>query len=57
MQYFISEDKEGRQLVRNLLQIEKIQLSLKNKITLFLSSNNFVWKVTKNIRQIIRRKK
>ena len=54
MQYFISHSVEGRQLVTDLLHREPIPLSLKNRITLLLSANRAVWRLTAAIRHLLK---
>ena len=54
MQYFVSHSVEGRQLVSDLLHREYIPLSLKNRITLLLSANRAVWRLTTRFRKIIK---
>ena len=54
MQYFVSHSVEGRQLVSDLLHRESIPISLKNRITLLLSANRAVWRLTTRFREIIK---
>lgn len=54
MQYFVSHSVEGRQLVSDLLHRESIPLSLKNRITLLLSANRAVWRLTAAIRRLLK---
>lgn len=53
MQYFTANNKEGRELVYRLLGKEKIFLSKKNKITLLLSKNTALWRLTNKIRSAV----
>jgi len=51
MQYFVSRNTEGRQLVTELIDRTHVSLSLKNKITILLSSNRPIWRLTAGIRE------
>lgn len=54
MQYFINHDTEGKKLISDLLKEDKIPLSLKNKVTLLLSSNTLTWKLATSIRSLLK---
>lgn len=55
MQYFAKESVEGREMVRDLLRKDKIHLSLKNRVTLLLSSNRSIWSMTNKLRKLWRK--
>lgn len=54
MQYFVSRNTEGRQLVTELIDRTHVPLSLKNRITLTLSANRIIWNLTAKIRSIFK---
>ncbi len=56
MQYFVHGSREGKKLVNDLLREEEIPLSLKNRITLVLGSNNITWNIARKIRGYIKRR-
>lgn len=55
MQYFADESVEGREIVKKLLRKYKIHLTLKNRLTLLLSHNRGVWRVTNKLRSLRRK--
>lgn len=54
MQYFVSRNAEGRQLVLELIEHTNIPLSLKNRLTLSLSKNRLTWHLAAKIRSLFK---
>ena len=54
MKYFISHDMDGKKMISDLLKEEKIPLSLKNRVTLLLSSNALTWRLATAIRSLLK---
>lgn len=54
MQYFVNHNIEGKRLIDALLKQEKINLSLKNRLTLFLSSNTLTWHLATRMRKLLK---
>lgn len=54
MKYFVTENETGRKLLKDLLREEKIPISIKNRMTLKLSSNSRIWKFSNKIRNLIK---
>lgn len=54
MQYFVSHSTEGRRLVTELLRSERIPLSLKNRVTLLLGSNDITWRIAAGVRKLLK---
>lgn len=53
MQYFVNHLTDGRKLIIELIKDTGIPLSLKNRITILLSSGTTLWQITTKIREIL----